>query len=154
MIENDWSALKYAATGQFIFSGVVKLWTLSFSTLVPFAIFLTLFFSFLPTGGPTKASKRIFSQSKKVSQCCWFSGEIFLAAESPWRMGIEMVVSHDQVNTFKPVFVEPLNDWVIFFSKCDLIFSCCSPYVQYFIWNWSNTINILVCIVDTDGLVL
>ena len=49
---------------------------------------------------------------------------------------------------------QPLNDWVIFFSKCDFIFWCCSPYVQYFRMNLVQYNECLVSIVDTDGLVL
>ena len=45
---------------------------------------------------------------------------------------------------------ELLTCWIVltlkwpcnFFSKCDFIFWCCSPYVQYFIWNWYNTMNV------------
>ena len=39
-------------------------------------------------------------------------------------------------------------------SKCDFIFWCCSPYVQYFYMQLVQFNGCLVSIVDTDGLVL
>ena len=41
-----------------------------------------------------------------------------------------------------------------FFSKCDFIFWCCSPYVQYFYIKLVQYNECLVNIVDADGLVL
>ena len=41
-----------------------------------------------------------------------------------------------------------------FFSKCDFIFWCCSPYVQYFfLMKLVQYSECLVSIVDTEGLV-
>ena len=41
-----------------------------------------------------------------------------------------------------------------FVSKCDFIFWCCSPYMQYFYMKLVQYNECLVSIVDTDGLVL